>query len=172
MQAQNRAHGNGSLARAGRAVRGFRGTHGTDGWRNTASVRSRKRRGVKAQSDLNTQAVQISTSNRPPPIATQACAVASMVVSAVDLNAGHRGVAAAMGLGAVAVQGGLRTRCTALGNDIAGALFAATALRGHAQFKLDVVKAHASMHMLGNFAVGHFAANTNNHLTKPHTTGT
>lgn len=95
-----------------------------------------------------------------------------MVVSAVDLNAGHRGVAAAMGLGAVAVQGGLRTRCTALGNDIAGALFAATALCGHAQFKLDVVKAHASMHMLGNFAVGHFAANTNNHLTKPHTTGT
>ena len=68
-----------------------------------------KAKGVKAQSGLNTQAVQISTSNRPPPIAIQACAVASMVISAVDLNAGHRGFAAAMGLGAVAVQGSLRT---------------------------------------------------------------
>ena len=77
-----------------------------------------------------------------------------------------------MGLGAVALQSGMRARCAALRHHIASTLLAATALGGDTQLKLDVVKAHASMNMLGNFAVRHFAANTNNHLTKPHSTGT
>ena len=122
------------------------------------------------QSDLNTQAVHSRTKTRPPPIAIHACAVA-MWVSTVDLNAGYRGIAPALGLGAIAVQSGLGARRTALRHHIARALLAATALRGHTQLQLDVVKVHAGLYMLGNFAIRHFAANTNNHVTKPQDVG-
>ena len=50
-----------------------------------------------------------------------------------------------------------------LGDDITGAAFATTALRGHAQFKLDFIKTHASARMAGDVTVGDTAANTNNH---------
>lgn len=51
----------------------------------------------------------------------------------------------------------------ALGDDVARTAFAAAALRGHAQFKLDFIKTHASAGMAGDVSVGDTAADTNNH---------
>jgi hypothetical protein len=41
----------------------------------------------------------------------------------------------------------------ALRHDIAGATFALTALGGHTEFELDVVKAQAGTYVTGNLAV-------------------
>lgn len=41
----------------------------------------------------------------------------------------------------------------ALRHDITGATFAPAALRGHAKFELDVVKAQAGTYMAGDLAV-------------------
>ena len=51
----------------------------------------------------------------------------------------------------------------ALFHQFAGTAFAATAASGNAQFKLDVVKAHAGVRLAGDLAVGHSVADTNNH---------
>ena len=51
----------------------------------------------------------------------------------------------------------------ALGHHIACAAFALAALGGHAQFKLDFVKAHARTGVAGDFAVRDPAADTDDH---------
>lgn len=50
----------------------------------------------------------------------------------------------------------------ALGDYVAGAVFAATALGGNAQLKLDFIKTHARTRMAGNVTVRNTAADTNN----------
>lgn len=52
---------------------------------------------------------------------------------------------------------------TALGNHIACAAFAAPALHGNTQFKLDFVKAHTRMRVACYFSVGNPAAYTDDH---------
>ena len=58
-----------------------------------------------------------------------------------------------------------RNRClgAALRNQITGGTFAAAALGGDTQFKLDFVKTHASPGVAGDFTVGNSAADTNDH---------
>ena len=51
----------------------------------------------------------------------------------------------------------------ALRHHVTGAAFTLAALRGHAEFKLDLVKAQARAGMADDFAVGDTAADTNNH---------
>ena len=46
---------------------------------------------------------------------------------------------------------------------VAGTTFTLTALRGHAEFELDLVKAHAGAGVTGNFTVGDSAADTDDH---------
>lgn len=55
----------------------------------------------------------------------------------------------------------------ALCYDVAGTVFTAAALRGHAQFPLNLVKAHAGLGMAGNFSVGNTAANADDHGNRP-----
>ena len=50
-----------------------------------------------------------------------------------------------------------------MGDYVAGAVFAATALGGNAQLKLDFIKTHARTRMAGNVTVRDTAADTNNH---------
>ena len=50
-----------------------------------------------------------------------------------------------------------------MGNHVAGAAFAASALGGNAQFKLNLVKAHARMRVACNFTVRDSTAYTNDH---------
>ena len=50
-----------------------------------------------------------------------------------------------------------------MGDYVAGAVFAATALGGNAQLKLDFIKTHARTRMAGNVTVRNTAADTNNH---------
>lgn len=52
---------------------------------------------------------------------------------------------------------------TALGHHITGTGLAATALRGHAQLKLNFIETHACVCMACNFAIGDSVANTNDH---------
>lgn len=61
------------------------------------------------------------------------------------------------------VQRGHRVQGIALGDHVARAAFAATALGGDTQLKLDFVKPHASAGMAGNVTVRNTAADTNNH---------
>ena len=61
------------------------------------------------------------------------------------------------------MNGGYWLGGAALCDDIARAAFAATALRGNTQFKLNFVKAHARMRVACNFTVRNPVANTNNH---------
>jgi hypothetical protein len=70
--------------------------------------------------------------------------------------------AAFQGAGGELDVGG-RATGAALRDDVAGAAFALAALRGHAKFKLDLVKAQARTGMAGNFAVGDSAADANDH---------
>jgi hypothetical protein len=58
---------------------------------------------------------------------------------------------------------GLRAACAALGHDVAGATLALATLGGHAEFELNLVKAHPSAGMAGNFAVRDSAADANDH---------
>ena len=51
----------------------------------------------------------------------------------------------------------------ALGDHVAGAVFAATALGGNAQLKLDFIKTHTRTRMAGDVTVRNTAADTNNH---------
>ena len=51
----------------------------------------------------------------------------------------------------------------ALGNHVAGAAFAATALQSNTQFKLDFIKRHACMRMACNLSIRDPTANTNDH---------
>lgn len=55
----------------------------------------------------------------------------------------------------------------ALCNHLADAILAPAALGGHAQLPLNFVKAHASLGMAGNFAVGNSAANADDHGNRP-----
>lgn len=67
-------------------------------------------------------------------------------------------------LGAVfSVKRSDRMRCTALSHYVAGATFAAPALGSYAKFKLNFIKCHACARMTRNFAIGHSAANADNH---------
>ena len=61
------------------------------------------------------------------------------------------------------MQGRRGLMAAALGNHIARSAFAAAALGGNPQLKLDVVKAHASMGMTGNFTIRDATADTDNH---------
>lgn len=63
----------------------------------------------------------------------------------------------------VAMEGGDRMGRAALRNDIPRAAFAAPALRAHTQFELHFVEGHACTNMARNLAVGHSAANANDH---------
>ena len=58
---------------------------------------------------------------------------------------------------------GCRAGAAALVDHVPGASFALPALRRHAQFKLDFVKAHASTGMAGNVAIRDAAADADNH---------
>ena len=58
---------------------------------------------------------------------------------------------------------GCRPGAAALINHVPGTPFALSALRRHAQLKLDFVKAHASAGVAGNVAVRDAAADTDNH---------
>ena len=58
---------------------------------------------------------------------------------------------------------GYRAGAAALINYVPGTAFALSALRRHAQFKLDFVKAHASTGVAGNVAVRDAAADADNH---------
>ena len=51
----------------------------------------------------------------------------------------------------------------ALGDHIACTAFALAALGGYTQFKLDLIKAHASVGMAGDVAVRNSAADANDH---------
>ena len=61
------------------------------------------------------------------------------------------------------MNGGYWLGGAALCDDIARAAFAATALRGNTQFKLNFVKAHARMRVACNFTVRNPAAYTDDH---------
>jgi hypothetical protein len=61
------------------------------------------------------------------------------------------------------VEGSDRVRRAALGNDVARATFALTALRADAKFELHFVEGHAGARMTCDFAVGDSAANANDH---------
>lgn len=61
------------------------------------------------------------------------------------------------------VDGRDRMACTALGDDITCAAFAAPALCGNTQFKLDFVKAHPRMRVACYFSVRNPAAYTDDH---------
>ena len=58
---------------------------------------------------------------------------------------------------------GCRAGAAALVDHVPSAPFALPALRRHAQFKLDFVKAHASTGVAGNVAVRDAAADADNH---------
>lgn len=58
---------------------------------------------------------------------------------------------------------GGRATGAALRDDVAGATFALAALRGYAEFELDLVKTQARTGMAGNFAVRDSAADANDH---------
>ena len=58
---------------------------------------------------------------------------------------------------------GFRAGAAALVDHVPSAPFALPALRRHAQFKLDFIKAHASTGVAGNVAVGDAAADADNH---------
>jgi hypothetical protein len=61
------------------------------------------------------------------------------------------------------VQCSNRVAALALGHHIACAAFALAALGGHAQFKLDFVKAHARTNVASDFTVRDPAADTDDH---------
>jgi hypothetical protein len=80
----------------------------------------------------------------------------SVSKKAIDLTGhghgnGHPALVGHVGLG------------VALVDDLAGTVFATSALAGNAQFKLDVVKALALAGVQSNLFLGHAAANANNH---------
>lgn len=58
---------------------------------------------------------------------------------------------------------GNRSRSTALHDHISGAAFAASALGGDSERKLDFVKAHSRMRVACDFTIRNPAANTDNH---------
>ena len=58
---------------------------------------------------------------------------------------------------------GCRAGAAALVDHVPSAPFALPALRRHAQFKLDFIKAHASTGVAGNVAVRDAAADADNH---------
>jgi hypothetical protein len=64
-----------------------------------------------------------------------------------------------------AVQVRNRRLGIALRMHLARAVFAIAALRGHAEFELDVVKTPARLGAAGNVAVGDSVADANNHAT-------
>jgi hypothetical protein len=51
----------------------------------------------------------------------------------------------------------------ALGDHVTRTTFTPTALGGHTQLQLDIVKAHACTHMAGDFPVRNSVTHTNNH---------
>jgi len=61
------------------------------------------------------------------------------------------------------VNGGCVASSATLGHHISRTVFAATALRGHTELKLDFIETHASVCMARNFAVGDSVAYTNDH---------
>ena len=61
------------------------------------------------------------------------------------------------------MQGSDRVRSVALGNDIPRASFALAALGGHAEFELDLVKAHPGARVACDFTVRDSAADTDDH---------
>lgn len=63
----------------------------------------------------------------------------------------------------VAMECGDRVRCAALRDHIARAAFASAALRAHTEFELHFVEGHPCTNMACNLAVGHSAANANDH---------
>jgi hypothetical protein len=64
---------------------------------------------------------------------------------------------------AFVVQRGHGMRRAALRHQIARAALASAATSGHAQLKLNVIKAHANMGMAHDLAIGHSVAHTDNH---------
>ena len=70
-------------------------------------------------------------------------------------------------VGGFAAERRYRVRPAALRHNVTGTFFAFTALRGHTQFKLNVVKPHARTHVAMDFAVRNAFANTNNHCVTP-----
>ena len=61
------------------------------------------------------------------------------------------------------LQIGCRAGCAALRHHVSGAAFALATLGRNAQFKLDLVKAHAGASVAGNFAVRDTVTNADDH---------
>ena len=104
----------------------------------------------------STHRVEPSTSAKAPSAASQAAAFIAL----------HRRRHAGRGV-VCPVQGGHRVTGTALRHDVARTAFAAAAAGGHAQLQLDVVEAHASAGVPGDFAVRDAIADADDHEEKP-----